>query len=79
MSTSKPKNSQKRVSVLTPSANKPNGSLEERSKWVLDKLRYAIEKYKIDIKELFIKVNFLSTIIAISFNTIILQYDKSKD
>ena len=51
----------KRLSILTLPVTKPNGSLEERSNYVLDKLKMAIVKYNINLLDLFKKVK-LSTI-----------------
>lgn len=59
----------KRLSVLTLPITKPSGSLEERSSYVLDKLKIAIVKYNINLLDLFKKVYMIH----------IYQYDKSSD
>lgn len=46
----------KRLSILTLPGQKPAGSLEERSGYVLDKLKIAIVKYNINLLDLFKKV-----------------------
>ena len=60
MSQSSIQKSAKRLSILSLPGSKPQGSLEERAGYVIDKLKIAIVKYNINLFELFKKVIMIS-------------------
>ena len=50
------RNNAKRLSVLVLPAKKPIGTIEQRTGYILDKLKIAIVRFNINLHELFKKV-----------------------